>query len=51
MLDGKEVTDTAKQFLCNWHATRETQKKKCEEFTRQGSFTGTDQNASHNTFC
>ncbi|XP_025109809.1 protein phosphatase 1 regulatory subunit 42-like isoform X2 [Pomacea canaliculata] len=40
MLDGKEVTDTAKQFLCNWHATRETQKKKREEFTRQGSFTG-----------
>ena len=38
MLDGKEITDTARQFLRNWHATRESNKKKRDEFVRQGSF-------------
>ncbi|KAL8572246.1 hypothetical protein ACOMHN_022483 [Nucella lapillus] len=38
MLDGKEITDTARQFLRNWHETRETNKKKRDEFSRQQSF-------------
>jgi hypothetical protein len=38
MLDGKDITDTARQFLRNWHATRESNKKKHEEILRQKSF-------------
>ncbi|XP_076462542.1 protein phosphatase 1 regulatory subunit 42-like isoform X2 [Babylonia areolata] len=38
MLDGKEITDTARQFLRNWHEIRETNKKKRDEITRQQSF-------------
>lgn len=37
ILDGKEVTDTVRQFLRNWHATRESNKKH-EEFVKQKSF-------------
>lgn len=41
MLDGKEITDTARQFLQKWHANRETTKKKRDEFIRQASFSET----------
>ncbi|KAK7099888.1 protein phosphatase 1 regulatory subunit 42-like isoform X2 [Littorina saxatilis] len=37
MLDGKEINDTTRQFLRNWHATRESNKKK-QEHSRQTSF-------------
>ncbi|KAK7504009.1 hypothetical protein BaRGS_00004741, partial [Batillaria attramentaria] len=38
MLDGKEITDTARQFLRNWHQSRETNKKRRDEIVRQASF-------------
>ncbi|XP_041357135.1 protein phosphatase 1 regulatory subunit 42-like isoform X3 [Gigantopelta aegis] len=36
VLDGKEITETSRQFLRNWHASKETQKKRHDEFIRQG---------------
>ena len=36
ILDGKEITETSRQFLRNWHASKETQKKRHDEFIRQG---------------
>lgn len=38
MLDGKEVTDTTRQFLRNWHATRDSTKKKRSTTVKQASF-------------
>lgn len=37
-LDGKEISETAKQFLRNWHANRETQKKRKEEIIKRENF-------------
>lgn len=37
-LDGKQISETAKQFLQNWHANKETQKKKKEDILRRGNF-------------
>ena len=37
-LDGKQISETAKQFLRNWHANKETQKKKKEDILRRGNF-------------
>lgn len=38
ILDGKEITETSRQFLRNWHASKEVQKKKREEIFRKGTF-------------
>ncbi|XP_076441267.1 protein phosphatase 1 regulatory subunit 42-like [Babylonia areolata] len=38
MLDGKEIKDTTRQFLRNWHATLDTNKKKRAESVKQASF-------------
>ncbi|XP_052777238.1 protein phosphatase 1 regulatory subunit 42-like isoform X5 [Mya arenaria] len=35
-LDGKQISETAKQFLKNWHANKETQKQKRMEVLRRG---------------
>lgn len=35
-LDGKQISETAKQFLKNWHANKETQKQKRAEVLRRG---------------
>jgi len=38
-LDGKQISETAKQFLKNWHANKETQKqKKADILRRNGTF-------------
>ncbi|KAK3579135.1 hypothetical protein CHS0354_022155 [Potamilus streckersoni] len=37
-LDGKGISDTAKQFLRNWHANKETQKKRKDDLFRRGTF-------------
>ena len=37
-LDGKQISETAKQFLRNWHANKETQKKRKEDIIRRGNF-------------
>ncbi|ESO92506.1 hypothetical protein LOTGIDRAFT_120476 [Lottia gigantea] len=42
MLDGKEITDTSRQFLQNWQATKEAQKKKKEEMNKNGYPEGND---------
>lgn len=31
ILDGKEISDTARQFLQNWKASKDAQKKRREE--------------------
>ncbi|KAI8786946.1 protein phosphatase 1 regulatory subunit 42 isoform X1 [Biomphalaria glabrata] len=39
MLDGKSITDTARQFLVNWQANRDENRKKLEEIRiREDSF-------------
>lgn len=35
-LDGKEISETAKQFLKNWHANKETQRQKRADILRRG---------------
>ena len=35
-LDGKQISETSKQFLKNWHANKETQKQKKAEILRRG---------------
>ncbi|VDH98467.1 protein phosphatase 1 regulatory subunit 42-like isoform X1 [Mytilus galloprovincialis] len=37
ILDGKEISETSRQFLRNWHASKEVQKKKREEIYRKGN--------------
>lgn len=37
IFDGKEITETSRQFLRNWHASKEVQKKKREEIFRRGT--------------
>lgn len=37
IFDGKEITETSRQFLRNWHASKEVQKKKREEIFRKGT--------------
>ena len=37
-LDGKQISETAKQFLRNWHANKETQKRKKDHIIRRGNF-------------
>jgi len=37
MMDGKEITDTAKKFLQNWQASREAAKRKHELGHQNGS--------------
>lgn len=37
MLDGKEISETSRRFLHNWHDAREVQKKRREENLRKGS--------------
>ncbi|XP_046566841.1 LOW QUALITY PROTEIN: protein phosphatase 1 regulatory subunit 42-like [Haliotis rubra] len=46
MLDGKEITETSRQFLCNWHASKETQKRKRDELLRKGTMM-TDMTDAH----
>lgn len=36
-LDGKQISETAKQFLKNWHANKETQKQKKADVLRRGT--------------
>ena len=40
MLDGKEVTDTARVFLKNWQANKDAIKRKRETQSRQNEFQG-----------
>ena len=35
-LDGKEISPTARQFLQNWNASKEAQKKRREELEQLG---------------
>eukprot|EP00105_Crassostrea_gigas_P016017 XP_011433228.1 PREDICTED: protein phosphatase 1 regulatory subunit 42 isoform X2 [Crassostrea gigas] len=37
VLDGKEISETSRRFLHNWHDAREVQKKRREENLRKGS--------------
>lgn len=37
ILDGKDITETSRQFLRNWHASKEVQKKKRDEIYRRGT--------------
>ncbi|XP_062610935.1 protein phosphatase 1 regulatory subunit 42-like, partial [Saccostrea cucullata] len=37
VLDGKEISETSRQFLHSWHDAREVQKKRREENMRKGS--------------
>ncbi|XP_067678055.1 protein phosphatase 1 regulatory subunit 42-like isoform X1 [Haliotis asinina] len=46
MLDGKEITEMSRQFLCNWHANKETQKRKRDELLRKGTMM-TDMSDTH----
>ncbi|XP_045159110.1 protein phosphatase 1 regulatory subunit 42-like isoform X4 [Mercenaria mercenaria] len=36
-LDGKQISETAKQFLKNWHANKETQRQKRADLIRRGT--------------
>ncbi|XP_052255733.1 protein phosphatase 1 regulatory subunit 42-like isoform X1 [Dreissena polymorpha] len=37
MLDGKQISETSKQFLKNWHANKETQKQKKSDILKRGT--------------
>ncbi|OWF54404.1 protein phosphatase 1 regulatory subunit 42-like isoform X2 [Mizuhopecten yessoensis] len=39
VLDGKEITETSRQFLRKWHANKETQKKKRDEIYQRSAYT------------
>lgn len=36
VLDGKQISETSKQFLKNWHANKETQKQRKADILRRG---------------
>ncbi|XP_069127971.1 protein phosphatase 1 regulatory subunit 42-like isoform X4 [Argopecten irradians] len=38
VLDGKEITETSRQFLRKWHANKETQKKKRDEIYQRSAY-------------
>lgn len=38
VLDGKEITETSRQFLRKWHANKETQKKKRDEIYQKSAY-------------
>ncbi|XP_060072630.1 protein phosphatase 1 regulatory subunit 42-like [Ylistrum balloti] len=47
VLDGKEITETSRQFLRKWHANKETQKKKRDEIYQRSAYADLGDSAAH----